>query len=174
MRFQGTCYRAHDPKWAFSPLSGDGAKAKGGRFNAIGVAALYLSLSLDGMIKEMTHGFGRRMDPLTVCEYNVDVDNIVDLRTNADQAAAAVGLDELSCPWADDLASGREPASWKVAKRLIASNTAGILVPSFANGATADNCNLVLWKWGPTLPHRVDVHDPSGKLPKNQLSWSAV
>jgi RES domain-containing protein len=31
--------------------------------------------------------------------------------------------------------------------------------------------NLVLWRWGPTLPHKVDVHDPDKRLPKDQSSW---
>jgi RES domain-containing protein len=35
-----------------------------------------------------------------------------------------------------------------------------------------DDRNLVLWRWGPDLPHKVTVYDPTGKLPKNQLSWS--
>ena len=48
---------------------------------------------------------------------------------------------------------------------------AGILVPSFVPGASDDNQNLVLWQWGPDLPHRVTVYDPSGRLPENQLSW---
>ncbi len=29
LRFTGTCYRAHDPRWAFKPASGDGAAIKG-------------------------------------------------------------------------------------------------------------------------------------------------
>jgi RES domain-containing protein len=48
---------------------------------------------------------------------------------------------------------------------------AGILAPSFAPGATHADNNLVLWKWGTELPHRVTVYDPSGRLPKDQLSW---
>lgn len=174
MRFQGVCYRGHDPRWAFTPLSGDGAKLKGARFNPKGVPALYLALSINGLFREMTHGFSHRMDPLTVCEYTVDVDDVLDLRTDYDRTAASIALSVLNCPWAEDLANSRVPASWKVAKELIATGTAGILVPSFATGATADMTNLVLWKWGPALPHRVDVHDPSGKLPKDQTSWPAV
>jgi RES domain-containing protein len=57
LRFQGTCFRGHDPKWAFTPLSGDGAKAKGGRFKPIGVPALYLALTVEGLFVEMAHGF---------------------------------------------------------------------------------------------------------------------
>ena len=44
------------------------------------------------------------------------------------------------------------------------------MVPSFAPGALASDANLVLWRWGPDLPHRVEVHDPGGRLPNNQLS----
>jgi uncharacterized protein len=33
VRFEGTCYRAHDPRWSFKPLSGDGGAIRGARFN---------------------------------------------------------------------------------------------------------------------------------------------
>jgi RES domain-containing protein len=56
-------------------------------------------------------------------------------------------------------------------RKVIAGRAAGMLVPSFANGATADDQNLVLWRWGPDLPHRVMVYDPTGRLPKSQPSW---
>lgn len=171
MRFQGTCYRAHDPKWAFSPLSGDGARTHGGRFNPKGVPALYLALTIDGMIAETTHGFAHRLDPLTICSYQVDVDDVVDLKDQDGRQAHGVALVALSCAWADDVANGRYPASWSLADRLIAQGSAGVLVPSFARGARSDMANLVLWKWCPALPHRVEVHDPSGRLPKDQTSW---
>jgi len=173
LRFQGTCYRAHDPKWAFPPLSGDGAKTHGGRFNAKGVPALYLALTIDGMIAEMTHGFAHRLDPLTICSYQVDVDDVVDLKDDDGRKANGVALAALSCAWADDVANRRYPASWSIADRLVAQGSAGVLVPSFARGARPAVANLVLWKWGPTLPHRVEVHDPSGRLPKDQTSWPA-
>lgn len=171
MRFQGTCYRAHDPKWAFSPLSGDGARTHGGRFNPKGVPALYLALTIDGMIAEMTHGFAHRLDPLTICSYQVDVDDVADLRDDDGRKANNVVLADIACAWAADVANGRYPASWRIADRLIALGRAGVLVPSFARGAKSDMTNLVLWKWGPTLPHHVEVYDPSGRLPKDQTSW---
>ncbi|WP_296392215.1 RES domain-containing protein [Reyranella sp.] len=171
MRFVGTCYRAHDPRWAFSPLSGDGAKVHGGRFNPKGMPALYLALTLEGMFIEMGHGLARRFEPLTVCTYDVDVDDIVDLTKDEGRSANRVTLDDLACAWAADVANKREPASWQLARRLIADGSAGLLVPSFAVGARTDMLNLVLWKWGANLPRRVEVHDPSGRLPKDQLSW---
>ena len=172
MHFAAICYRAHDPRWAFSPLSGEGASTHGGRFNPAGVPALYLALSVEGMFVEMGHGFARRFDPLTVCSYDVDVEDIVDLRSDATRRSAGVALSAMACAWMADRAAGREPPSWTIARSLIDGGAAGILVPSFAHGARPDMANLVLWQWGPTLPHRVTVHDPSGRLPKDQRSWS--
>ncbi len=86
----------------------------------------------------MGHGLAHRFDPLTICPYDVDVDDIADLRTEADRAAAAVSLDEMSVAWAYEVAAGRRPASRALAERLIASGAAGILTPSFANGARAN------------------------------------
>ncbi|XIA65511.1 RES family NAD+ phosphorylase [Bradyrhizobium sp. TZ2] len=174
MKWEGTCYRAHDPGWAWAPLSGDGAAAKGGRFNPIGTPALYLALTVEGMLVEMGHGFGHRFDPLTICAYNVDVDDIVDLRTESGRAAEGIDLASMACAWAYELATGKRPASWDIAKLLIAKGTAGILTPSFATGARPDMANLVLWRWGSAPPHKVEVHDPHGRLPKDQSSWPAA
>jgi len=171
LRFRGTCFRAHHPKWAFSPLPGEGAKSKGGRFNPIGVPALYLALTMEGLVIEVAHGFAHRFEPLTICSYEVDVGDVIDLGSDADRKVAGVDFADMACEWELDLSNGIEPASWRIAKRQIAKGAAGVLVPSFARGATADMHNLVLWKWGPRLPHRVNVHDPGGRLPKNQLSW---
>jgi RES domain-containing protein len=124
------------------------------------------------MLIEMGHGFGHRFDPLTICSYNVDVDDVVDLRTDSGRAEEAIDLASMACPWAYDLATGKLPASWEITNSLIAKGAAGILSPSFATGARPDMANLILWRWGPDLPHKVEVHDPSGRLPKDQLSWS--
>ncbi|MCY4058561.1 MAG: RES domain-containing protein [Gammaproteobacteria bacterium] len=48
MRVQGVVYRAHDPRWAWSPLSGEGARRFGGRFNKAGIPTL-LSAGFAGM-----------------------------------------------------------------------------------------------------------------------------
>jgi RES domain-containing protein len=122
------------------------------------------------MLVEIGHGFAHRFDPLTICSYNVDVDDIVDLRTDSGRAAEAIEVTSMSSPWAYDLANGNIPASWEIAKSLLARGAAGILSPSFATGARPDMANLVLWRWGPDLPHKVEVHDPGGRLPKDQLS----
>jgi RES domain-containing protein len=124
------------------------------------------------MMLEQGHGFSHRLAPLTVCQYEVDAQDIVDLRTAELQRAAGIGLADLSCAWRLELAEGREPASWTVAKRLIIEGAAGILTPSFAHAADpARHHNLMLWRWGPDLPYRVVVVDPDERLPRNQESW---
>ena len=167
MRFAGRAYRAIDPKWSSGPLSGDGAALRGGRFNLKGMPALYLSLDPIGAVVEAAQGFFGRIPPTVLCEYAIDCEDVVDLRTAAEQEAAGTSLEVLSCAW--QLVS---PAPSQVlARRLVRDGAAGILVPSFAVRAEPHHHNIVLWKWGPELPHKVEVFDPTGRLPKNQLSW---
>lgn len=171
MKFVGTCFRAHDPKWSFNPLSGDGAKLYGGRFNVKGTAALYLSLSPIIAIKEANQGFANKIHPLTLCSYEVDCEDIADLRDDAGRVKHGASLPDMSCAWFDLALTGNDPPSWRLARRLIKKGFSGILVPSFVNNAAADDYNLVLWRWGKDLPHKVEVFDPTNRLPKNQISW---
>lgn len=157
--------------WSFSPISGEGAAKTGGRFNRKGEPTLYLALSIVAAVNECTQGLTRRLRPLTICEYDVDCDPVADLRTAADRAALDVSMEDLACGWMTCLRAGKEAPSWQVAHGLKAKGYAGMIVPSFAPGAGADDHNLILWRWGPDLPTRVAVYDPSGRLPKDQLSW---
>jgi RES domain-containing protein len=172
LRFKAEAFRAHDPNWSWKPLSGAGAALKGRRFNWPGLETLYLSLSYATVFREVSAGFAHRLTPYVLCSYDVDCEDIADLLTDAERASLGVALADLACAWGDALIAGRKPESWGVVRRLLADGFAGMLVPSFANGAADDDQNLVLWRWGPDLPHKVTVFDPGGKLPKNQLSWS--
>lgn len=172
MRFVGTAYRAHDPRWSFRPLSGNGAAIRGARFNPKGVPALYLALSIMTAVKEINQGFAHRIDPCVLCSYDIDCEDIADLTSEQDREEHGVLYEDMACAWAYDLSAGRRPRSWTVHDQLRKHGIAGILVPSFAPGAGPDDINLVLWDWGPDLPHKVTVYDPSNRLPKDQLSWS--
>jgi RES domain-containing protein len=172
VRFEGTCYRAHDPRWSFKPLSGDGAAIRGARFNPKGIPALYLALDVMTAIKEANQGFAHKIEPCVLCSYDVACDDIADLRTPEGRAEHHVRFEDLACPWFSLLSHGNEPPSWSIARRLYGEGKAGIVVASFAPGATAADHNLVLWQWSDRSPHRVQVFDPSGRLPKDQLSWS--
>ena len=171
MRYQGVAYRAHDPRWSFKPLSGEGAAVYGGRYNRKGQAALYLSLDAITAVREITQGLARKFDPCVLCSYDVDCEPVADLRTEAARARHHVKLSDMRCSWFIDAAAGGEPASWRIADQLQREGFAGLMSQSFAPGATVDAHNLVLWTWGADLPTRVNVYDPSGRLPKDQLSW---
>ena len=100
MRFQGICYRAHDPRWAISPTSGDGAAIRGARFNPKGVPALYLSTSIEGAITEASQGFGHKIHPLTICSYDIDCGDIADLTVEASRQELGISLDVMGSAWA--------------------------------------------------------------------------
>jgi RES domain-containing protein len=136
------------------------------------MSCLYLGLTIEGAVLEASQGFAGKIQPLTICMYEIDCDNIVDLTDETARATQNVSLEDLSCAWALDLANGREPASWRISRRFIQDGAAGLLVPSFAVNARPDMKNAVLWKWGADLPCKVEVHDPSGRLPRDQLSWN--
>jgi RES domain-containing protein len=109
--------------------------------------------------------------PCTMCSYDVDCDHIADLRAEGGRELHNVDLKDMACAWFDFLSAGKEPPSWNIARQLISEGFAGVLVPSFAIGATPDKANLVLWDWSDKAPHQVVVFDPKGQLPKNQNSW---
>lgn len=153
-----------------SPLSGEGAAIRGARFNPKSIPALYLSTSIEGAIIEASQGFGHKIHPLTICSYEVDCEAIADLTDKAVQEALGISLELMGSAWASALSENKRPASWTVHDKL-RDEYAGVLVPSFAHRAGPSASNLVLWKWGTDLPHKVQIIDPTGRLPKNQKSW---
>jgi RES domain-containing protein len=172
LRFQGRCFRGHDPAWSFTPLSGEGAAITGGRFNRKGEPTLYLALDIMTAVSECTQGFSHRLQPLTMCEYDVDCAEVADLRDTDGRKRHGVDLADLACSWLTCQDDRREAPSWLIAERLRNEDFCGILVPSFVPGAPTSHHNLVLWRWGPDLPHKIMVYDPGGRLPKNQTSWT--
>lgn len=102
----------------------------------------------------------------------MDSEDIADLATDEGRVERDVARDDIASGWGEALIAGREPASWVVVRRLFAEGYAGILVSSFATGATHEHQTFVPWRWGPNLPHKVTVHDPAGKLSENQLAWT--
>ena len=164
MRIRAVVYRAHDPRWAWTPLSGEGARRRGGRFNRQGLPTLYLSFWLSAAVREASP-VGRRMQPLVLCAYEVDVDPVFDALDPSARAALSVGQAEIDCPtWRHDMFSGRTPPSQALADRLVAAGFAGMRVGSYAAGADESDVNLVLWRWGDRLPTRVVLIDEDDRL----------
>jgi RES domain-containing protein len=173
VRLTGLVYRAHHPRWVFSPTSGDGAARHGGRFNPRGMPALYTSRRMQTAWLEAQQAFPFKAQPLTLCAYEVDCADVADLTDRADRSALGVTQEALACPW-EEIDDRREtPPSWALALRLRGQGIAAIIVPSFASGATPEDVNIVFWHWGSDLPHRLTVIDDEHRLPRDQSSWEA-
>ena len=168
MRFRGVVYRAHNPQWSWTPLSGEGARLHGGRFNRRRVPALYTSLTPLTAIRE-AQPLGRSMQPVTLCAYEVDSAPVFDTRDRSQRASLEVDDLELACPaWEAEMLEGAIPASQTLADRLINAAYTGMLVRSFAPGTSANDINLVLWTWGEDRPSRVALVDDEGRLSGGQ------
>ena len=164
MRFRALVYRAHNPQWSWPPISGEGARRHGGRFNRRGVPALYTSLAPLVAIRE-AQPLGRPMQPLTLCTYEVDAEPVFDALDPERRQALGVTEADLACPtWEAEMRAGAIPASQALADRLIAAGHVGMRVRSYAAGASAGDLNLVLWSWSADRPARVVLIDDESRL----------
>jgi RES domain-containing protein len=143
-------------------LSGRGAELYGGRFNPKGVPALYTSVSIVTALREANQV--GNLPPTTLVSYEADIEHVFDGR---DDARLAEGMDAaaLADPtWRDQMESSGEARSQAFAGRLKAAGHHGLMVRSFAAGATADDLNLVLWTWGVAVPFRLTLIDDENRL----------
>lgn len=172
IRLTGLVYRAHHPRWAFDPASGQGAALHGGRFNPKGMEALYTARRLETAWLEAQQGFPFKAQPMTMCAYAVDCEDVVDLTDTSELDRLGITPSDLSPSWEDLASRGQVPPGWALARRLVKEGAAGILVPSYAPGAVAKaDINAVFWRWSTAPPHQVRVVDDTGRLPTDDSSW---
>lgn len=171
MRLTGLVYRAHNPRWAFGPVSGVGAARFGGRFNPVGMAALCTSMRMETAWREAQQGLAFKAQPLTICAYRVDCEAVADLTDPATLAELSVDAASLGCPWEVMASKVKTPPTWDLARRLVGAGTAAIIVPSFAPGSGAADRNVVFWRWADARPHQVVVIDDEARLPRDDSSW---
>lgn len=159
-RFTGTLYRALNPLWMRQPLSGEGARRHGGRFNPKGIPALYTALTPEGAIAEANQA-GRPFEPVTLVAYEADVAPVLDATDPAQQASAGVDPAVLAADdWRLQMRNGGQSGGQGLALRLMGEGWAGMIVPSFARGVKPGARNLVLWRWDGALR----VIDNEGRL----------
>lgn len=170
-RFAGLVYRAHHPKWACAPLSGEGAKKHGGRFNPPGLAALYTSLDITTAWLEAQQAFPFKAQPMTLVAYRIDCSDIADLTDPRLLKALNYNADMLTCAWEEMHWQKLQPPTWTLAQQLLELGFVGIKVRSFAPGCSLQNQNIVLWRWDNVPPHALEVIDDFQRLPSTLASW---
>lgn len=153
----GRWWRMLAPRWQHAPLSGDGAARAGGRWNARGTPALYLSADHATAIAEYMQAL---IHPGTLTPYDVAADSVLDLTDPAIRGAAGVEDALLTLAWRRlrDV-EGTSPDSWAFAEAARAAGHDGMRVPS----VVARGTNLVLWRWD-VEGARVAVIDPAREL----------
>jgi len=163
--YRGNLFRALNPVYAREPLSGRGAQLYGGRFNPKGVPALYTSLGIGTALREANQAGS--LQPTTLVSYDADIDTVFDTRDSAALTAECIDPLALADPtWRDKMKRLSEAPTQTFARALMARGFHGLLVRSFAIGTTANDLNLVLWRWGDAPPSRLTLIDDEGRLSK--------
>ena len=161
--YHGLLYRALNPVYAREPLSGEGARQYGGRFNARGTPALYLSFSPATALREANQVGA--LQPTTLVAYRAEIAGLVDGRDAAGLAGWDATLHDLADPaWRNRTLTGQPVPSQDLAARLLAAGHPGLVVPSYARGATAGDVNVVLWRWNTRAGDALAVVDDEGRL----------
>lgn len=163
MRYEGKLYRALNPIYARQPLSGRGAELYGGRFNPKGMPALYTSLSVLTALREANQV--GNLQPTTLVSYDAALEKVFNSRDEDALQAELMDADAIADPtWRDQIKATGEARTQRFARRLAAAGYQGLLVRSFAPGATADDMNLVLWTWGESASARLTLIDDENRL----------
>jgi RES domain-containing protein len=139
-------YRCINPRWAREPSSGEGARMFGGRFNPVGVAALYLSDTVMGAVNEANQS--RPLQPSVIVEYRGMAGPIFDATKPGSMAGRDVDPGILADPtWRLAMKTRGRAPSQDFAEGLRTEGFAGLLVPSYAPNAAHGARNVVLWTW---------------------------
>lgn len=145
-RYSGPLYRALNPVYAREPLSGRGAELYGGRFNAKGTPALYTSLDSATALKEANQA--GHLQPTILVSYKADLGPIFDTRVQDGLERYGTTTTMLADPgWRMRMLDGQLVPTQELARALIADRFAGLLIKSFAKGASSSDFNIVLWAW---------------------------
>lgn len=157
VRFSARTFRVVPPRWAHAPLSGEGARLHGGRYNPPGQAAYYSSFDPHTAYAEYTQGLYDR--PGLLCAFDISNACVIDLTTPDGLARAKLDPADLEARWAGVSAAPTQ----KAAMRLLAEGIDGLVYASLQHRSGR---NLVLWQWG--RRPKIVLIDRFGEAPVEQ------
>jgi RES domain-containing protein len=156
MRLQCVVYRALNPVWVKDPLSGEGARRYGGRFNPKGMAALYCTLDPVTAVREVSQ-IGQPLQPTILVSFHADIDPVFDATDPKALAGQSMTPEALAAnDWRVEMAAGKDAPTQRFARRLFQAGHAGMLAPSYARLAPPQARNLILWRWTPETLRLID------------------
>lgn len=150
-RFRGVIYRSVEPEYARREdrLQGIGAAQFGGRWNPIGLAALYGSTSVESataeaLAKVRHYGFDdERALPRTIFVMEAKLTRVLDLTDGDIRRRLRVSEARMrACPWREENDQKREALTQAIGRAAYEAGFEAIRVPSFA---LRDHANLVVY-----------------------------
>jgi RES domain-containing protein len=139
--FAGTAYRSSTPEYAKENdlVTGEGAKLRGGRWNPIGIAMIYASLTPEiAMAETLAHNryFGIPIEdamPRTFVAIEARFNAVIDFRLGSVRQRLQISLDRiLSVDWRKEVRAGRQPITQLIGKAAFEVGVEAMIVPSAA------------------------------------------
>ncbi len=140
--FEGVVYRACTPKYATESdlLTGEGSRLRGGRWNPIGTALVYSTLTPEAAMAEALAHYrysGLPIEdsmPLTFAAVNVKLKRVLDTRDGKVRQRFQIPMARLVlADWRLEVFAGREPLTQTIGRAVHATGWEGVIVPSAAD-----------------------------------------
>lgn len=149
--FATTVYRSSTPKYAKESdlLTGEGSRRNGGRWNPIGIAVVYASLTPEtAMAETLAHNRYYAIPiedamPRTFVAIEARLQTVLDLRLGVVRQRIQVSLERiLTVDWRKEVRAGEESITQTIGRAAWEIGLEGMLVPS---GVDASGHNLLIF-----------------------------